>query len=216
MAGLPDTLDIEHMFGYRTSMPLQCSLLTIGDPEVTTSPAFSRIHLDGTSWADVAPGWLRGADDLYETLASEVPWRQGRRWMYERMVDDPRLSRWYKAAEPLPHPILATIRSSLCAHYQVPFGSVGLNFYRDGDDSVAFHRDRELRRLGNTLIAIVTLGARRPFRLRPRGGGAGRTLLPASGDLLVIGGRCQADWEHAVPKVASCGPRISASWRWAA
>ena len=38
---------------------------------------------------------------------------------------------------------------------------------------------------------------------------------PASGDVLVMGGACQALFEHAVPKVASCGPRISASWRWA-
>ncbi len=212
----PDELDVEHMFGYRIRMPLQRSLLTAGDPEVADNVTFSRIHLDGTSWVDVAPGWLCGADELYEILAGEIPWQQGRRWMYERMVDDPRLSRWYKATEPLPHPVLGAARDALCAHYQVPLGSVGLNFYRNGDDSVAFHRDRELRRLGNTLITIVTLGARRPFRLRPRGGGVGRTLLPASGDLLVMGGRCQADWEHAVPKIASCGPRISASWRWAA
>ena len=39
--------------------------------------------------------------------------------------------------------------------------------------------------------------------------------MPASGDLIVMGGRCQADWLHAVPKVAgSCGSRISVQWRW--
>jgi hypothetical protein len=33
----------------------------------------------------------------------------------------------------------------------------------------------------------------------------------------VMGGACQATWEHAVPKVArGAGPRISASIRWAA
>jgi len=89
-----------------------------------------------------------------------------------------------------------------------------LNYYRDGRDSVAPHRDRELRKLDETLIAIVTLGARRPFLVRPRGGGRSRNIAPAGGDLLVMGGACQRGWEHAVPKVVNAGPRISVTWRW--
>ena len=93
---------------------------------------------------------------------------------------------------------------------------MGLNYYRDGRDSVAPHADRELRDLDDTLVAILTLGAARPFLLRPQGGGPAIDLHPASGDLLVMGGACQATWEHAVPKVAAgAGPRISASIRWA-
>jgi alkylated DNA repair dioxygenase AlkB len=96
----------------------------------------------------------------------------------------------------------------------VPFGTVGLNYYRNGADSVAPHADRELRDLDDSLVAIVTLGARRPFLLRPKGGGRSVDLAPASGDLLVMGGACQAGWEHGVPKVARAGPRVSATWRW--
>ena len=93
---------------------------------------------------------------------------------------------------------------------------MGLNYYRDGADSVAFHADQELRHLDDTLVAIVTLGAARPFLLRPQGGGRSIDLHPGSGDLLVMGGACQAKWEHGVPKVAAgAGPRISASIRWA-
>ena len=46
--------------------------------------------------------------------------------------------------------------------------------------------------------------------------GATFDLAPAGGDLIVMGGRCQADWLHAVPKVhdAAVGPRISAQYRW--
>jgi alkylated DNA repair dioxygenase AlkB len=40
-------------------------------------------------------------------------------------------------------------------------------------------------------------------------------LAPASGDLLVMGGACQAGWEHGVPKVKRADPRVSATWRWA-
>jgi alkylated DNA repair dioxygenase AlkB len=192
----------------------QTSLLGAGDPAVDPTVPFERLWLDDVSWVDVARGWLHGADTLLDGLIESVDWEQHRRWMYARMVDDPRLSRWISADEPLPHPSLAPVRSALEAHYDVPLGGIGLNYYRDGRDSVAPHRDRELRHLDDTLIAIVTLGAQRPFLLRPRGGGKSRDISPASGDLLVMGGRTQVGWEHGVPKVKSAGPRISVTWRW--
>ena len=192
----------------------QTSLLGAGDPAVDPTVPFERLWLDDVSWVDVARGWLHGSDTLLDALIQSVDWEQHRRWMYERMVDDPRLSRWISTDEPLPHPTLAPVKSALEEQYDVPLGGIGLNYYRDGRDSVAPHRDRELRHLDDTLIAIVTLGARRPFLLRPRGGGKSRDISPASGDLLVMGGRTQVGWEHAVPKVKRAGPRISVTWRW--
>jgi alkylated DNA repair dioxygenase AlkB len=192
----------------------QASLLGAGEPAVDDAVAFERLWLDDRSWVDVARGWLHGADTLLDGLIETVDWQQHRRWMYERMVDDPRLSRWLTTDEPLPHPALAAVRSALEAKYDVPLGGIGLNYYRDGRDSVAPHRDRELRHLDDTLIAIVTLGARRPFLIRPKGGGKSRDISPASGDLLVMGGHTQVGWEHAVPKVKRAGPRISVTWRW--
>jgi alkylated DNA repair dioxygenase AlkB len=193
---------------------LQGTLLGAAPPAVDKTVAIERVRLDDTAWVDVARGWLHGADTLLDALVETIPWRQGRRRMYDRVLDDPRLTRWYQATEPLPHRTLDAVRDGLSARYAVPFGALGLNYYRDGRDSVAFHRDRELRHLNDTLVAIVTLGAARPFLIRPRGGGASRDVRPGSGDLLVMGGRTQADWEHAVPKVATAGPRISVSLRW--
>jgi alkylated DNA repair dioxygenase AlkB len=193
---------------------LQGTFLGASAPSVQSDAAVERVQFDATAWIDVARGWLRGADTLLEALVATVPWRQGRRKMYDRVLDDPRLSRWYNAEDPLPDPALDAIRASLAARYRVRFGAVGLNYYRDGRDSVAFHRDRELRHLDTTLVAIVTLGAARPFLVRPRGGGRSHDVRPASGDLLVMGGRVQADWEHSVPKVARAGPRVSVSLRW--
>lgn len=103
------------------------------------------------------------------------------------------------------------------------FDGAAFAWYRDGSDSVAFHRDRELRWLDDTVIAVLTLGERRPWLLRPRSAhyddsptkGAVRDISPASGDLLVMGGRCQADWEHSVPKVRErVDGRVSIQWRW--
>ena len=117
--------------------------------------------------------------------------------------------------DPLPHPVLAEIGDELTTRYRVAFGAVGLNYYRDGRDSVAPHADRELRDLDDTLVAVLTLGARRPFLVRAIAGGPSIDLAPASGDLLVMGGTCQRLYQHAVPKVVRAGPRISATWRWA-
>ena len=93
---------------------------------------------------------------------STVPWRHGRRWMYDRMVDEPRLTCGYSGDEPLPHPVLGEIRAALSQRYGRRFGGVFLNYYRDGHDSVAFHRDRELASSSEGLVAIVTLGTDAP------------------------------------------------------
>jgi len=194
---------------------LQLNIFAAGRPAIDEDVSFARVQLDERSWVDIARHFLRGADTLFEELRAGVEWIRYRRHMYDRMVDDPRLSRWYGADEPLPHETLVAVRDALAARYGVPFADVGLNYYRDGRDSVASHRDRELRHLGDTRVAILSLGARRPFLIRPRGGGRSIDLSPASGDLLVMGGAFQIGFEHGVPKIVHAGPRISASYRWA-
>jgi alkylated DNA repair dioxygenase AlkB len=196
--------------------PAQGNLFAGGPLAVQADAGFERIDLDRGAWVDVARGWLTGADEVADRLIRIVDWRHHRRWMYDRMVDEPRLSRWYRASEALPDEALACFRVAVGRRYHVRFGALGLNYYRDGKDSVAFHSDQELKYLDDTLVAIVTFGAARPFLLRPVGGGKSVDVHPASGDLLVMGGTCQERWEHGVPKVTNgAGPRVSASVRWA-
>lgn len=204
------------MFGSRLDgvEPLQGTLLGGAEPRLAPGPSFERVRLDEHSWVDVAREWLLGADAVLEHLVRTVPWRQSRRRMYGEIVDEPRLSMWCRHDAPLPHPVLGPVRAALDERYGVRTGSFGMNYYRNGRDSVAWHRDTEMRHLDRTLVAIVTLGAARPFLVRPHGGGPSTDLHPGSGDLLVMGGRAQAEWEHAVPKVASSGPRISVMLRW--
>ena len=195
--------------------PHQRSLFAAGPLAIDDATPTQRIALDAASWVDVRRDWVRGTDALLDDLVETVEWRQGRRRMYDRVLDDPRLSRWYREGEPLPHPFLVDVAQAIGRRYAVPLHALGLNYYRDGTDSVAFHADRELREVDDTLIAIVTLGARRPFLVRPKRGGRSVDVAPAGGDLLVMGGACQRGFEHGVPKVASAGPRISCTWRWA-
>lgn len=186
-------------------------MLAVADVVATTE----RIWLDGRSWVDVARGWLPDADDVYAAVLERAAWRQGRLWRYERYVEEPRLSAQARDLAGL-HPSLMEAHRAVHRQYGVTFDRPALAQYRDGRDSVAFHRDREMRWLEDTVVAVLTLGATRPWLLRPRRTEqATHDIKPASGDLLVMGGRSQAGWEHSVPKVANAvGPRISVQWRW--
>ncbi|PPS89630.1 alpha-ketoglutarate-dependent dioxygenase AlkB [Streptomyces sp. MH60] len=179
-----------------------------------------RTHLGAGAWIDLLPGWLSGADALFERLSAEVPWRAERREMYERVVDVPRLLAFYGVADPLPDPLLAEARDALSAHYAEelgePFTTAGLCHYRDGRDSVAWHGDRIGRGARqDTMVAILSVGAPRDLLLRPAGGGGQTVRRPLGhGDLIVMGGSCQRTWEHCVPKsTRAAGPRISVQFR---
>lgn len=78
---------------------------------------------------------------------------------------------------------------------------------------MAWHADRIPKEIDAPIVALVSLGEPRKFLLRPKGGGQARSLLLGRGDLLVTGGQTQRTWEHAVPKVAPAGPRISLAYR---
>jgi alkylated DNA repair dioxygenase AlkB len=188
-----------------------------GDSAVDFDPRFARLRrhrLDATAWLDVAPGWLTGADELFTSVLDGTPWQRRTVTMYQRTLPEPRLThRWERGETPPPHPVLTEIADALSARYRVRFSQIGANLYRDGSDSVAWHGDRVARDLPNALVALVSVGAARPFRLRPTGGGPSITLSPGPGDLLVMGGSCQRTWQHSVPKVAGVGPRISLQFR---
>jgi len=174
-----------------------------------------RISFDPGSWVEHAEGWVRGADVLFQTVVATRDWKQRTRRVYDQEVLEPRLTApWTLATgEPLEPAIVEAMRASLSKRYRVHFDSVGFNLYRDGRDSVAWHRDRIQRSVPDPVIALVSLGERRKLLLRPRGGGRSRAFLLGCGDLLVTGGRTNSDWEHGVPKVAQAGPRISLAFR---
>lgn len=177
-----------------------------------------RHPLDHGAWVDVRRSWLPDADEVMAALVAQVPWRAEKRQMYDRLVDVPRLVHTYMIGEELPHPALTEAREALSAHYAEelgePFRTAGCCYYRDGRDSVAWHGDTIGRgSTQDTMVAIVSVGDPRRLLLRPRGGGESLAFEMGHGDLLVMGGSCQRTWEHAVPKVAHAGPRLSVQFR---
>jgi alkylated DNA repair dioxygenase AlkB len=173
-----------------------------------------RRELDHGAWVDHQLGWCHGSDELFARLLEETPWRGRTVHMYDRVVAEPRLThRWVLDEGPPPPEDLCRMARVLSDRYGVRFTQVGVNLYRDGDDSVAWHGDRVARELPEAVVALVSLGAVRPFRLRPTGGGPSVLYRPGPGDLLVMGGSCQRTWQHAVPKSRGAGPRISVQFR---
>jgi alkylated DNA repair dioxygenase AlkB len=171
-----------------------------------------RRFLGRGAWVDHVPGWVRGADALFEELIATAPWRpEGQRWMYDRVVEVPRLTTggWH-AGKP---PLLGRMARCLSRRYGVRLPSISANLYRDGHDSVAWHGDQVGRHRVTTVVAIVSLGSPRTLLLRPDGGGPSVGYQLRSGDLLVQGGTCQKAFQHSVPKRAHAGPRISVMFR---
>lgn len=194
----------------------QTSLLDAQSPDLDRSWAeLRRRPLSGGAWVDHAPGWLRGSDELFARVVELAPWDQRLLRIYGELVTEPRLTApWRLEDVPDELAVIREMGDVLSERYGVRFSSVGCNLYRRGSDSVAWHGDRVARERATATIAIVSLGHRRPFRLRPKGGGPGLGYAPGHGDLLVMGGTCQRTWDHAVPKVARVtGPRISVTFR---
>jgi alkylated DNA repair dioxygenase AlkB len=166
-------------------------------------------YLSGFVPDDVALAW-------FAELRDGVPWKAQRRHMYDREVDVPRLQASVDlSAEDasMPDAIRDAARRVIAAT-GVPFNSVGLNFYRDGADSVAPHSDLDDIVRG-TPVALLSLGATRRMTIRA-------TRPPArlihvdlvAGSLLVMSYESQLHYTHGVPKTAArVGPRISLALR---
>jgi alkylated DNA repair dioxygenase AlkB len=191
----------------------QASLLAADRPAVDREfGALVRHQLDDRCWVDHQPGWLSGSDEVFEWLVAYAAWLTHERRMYGRMVNQPRLTAsWRPLTDRLP--VLEEMRTALSERYAVEFDTGGLNLYRDGRDSVAWHGDRIPKEIVDPLVAIVSVGSARRFLLRSKVGGTSRRFELGRGDLLVTGGATQRQWQHSIPKVAKADPRISITFR---
>jgi alkylated DNA repair dioxygenase AlkB len=194
----------------------QPSLLDGGEPSIDVSyDGLRRIQLDDRSWIDYCPGWLSGSDAVFDQLASTARWQQRTVMMWDKELPEPRLTAGWSAEADHAPALLTAMCQLLSDRYAIGFDLVWVNLYRDGQDSVAWHGDRNRLAMTRPMVATVSLGARRKFQLRRRGSTTiAHTLTPGVGDLVVMGGECQNEWEHAVPKTArAVGARMSVTIR---
>jgi len=162
------------------------------------------------------------ADYYYIKLLNDTPWHQYQMPMYDKVVTSPRMVAWYGEQEEagesaLPWtPELLTLRDKVQLETGLTFNAVLLNLYRDGNDSVAWHSDKEHKIGRNPNIASVTFGQTRPFRFRHKNNKAVSQLeIPLHhGTLLLMSGTTNTFWEHHIPKSAKAMlPRINLTFR---
>ena len=195
----------------------QGSLLDFAETDQLFDAGFTgleRIELDHGAWVDRQPGWASRSDHLFVALLESLEWRDGVERIRGAEVARPRQVASF-GSDGVP-PALDAVREmcdALSRRYEVRLDRVTCNLYRDGRDSVAWHGDRIARELPAATVAILSLGEARPFRLRPKGGGASMGWSAGRGDLIVMGGSCQRTHDHSVPKVAAAGPRIVVMFR---
>lgn len=192
---------------------LQGSLFGAAEPHITRPIPAERTDLAHGAWIVRVPGWVGGDQTLMDDLAETTSWHAGRRPMYDRIVDVPRLTASVPKSGP-GHPVLWEITKVLQQHYGERMSRIGLALYRDGRDSVAPHGDTIAREMQTSTMAIVSLGAARRFLLTPVEGGESVSFDFGLGDLLVMGGTIQRTWRHGVPKTnRPIGPRMSIMFR---
>ncbi len=173
--------------------------------------------LDETTWLDLGRGWLADDGEVYDAVAGSDGWRQNTVWQFDHARAENRLTAWTRRGPGAAHPAVAAADRALRARYGVDFGSgASMVHYRDGRDAMGAHRDSDMRWTEETVVAILTLGARRPWTLTPVGARSpALDVSPDGGDLIVLGGRAQRDWLHGVPPVPGLrAGRISVQWRW--
>jgi alkylated DNA repair dioxygenase AlkB len=156
-------------------------------------------RLDDNSTITHVHGLIGGHDELMRQLSTVHGWEQRRRWMFDRVVDEPRLTHEYRDAAGAPDFLIA-VAEALGDYCGVRYDRIWLNWYRDNRDSTSWHADRPANLAATASIPVLSLGATRRFLVRPYGGGRSTAFTPRGGDVLIMRGRCQRDWQHSVPK----------------
>ena len=165
------------------------------------------------------PEFVR-ADDArawFAALREGVKWSAQRRQMYDREVDVPRLTSHFRLVPPEDGilPALRQAAEQVIGRTGIPFNSVGLNFYRDGRDSVAPHNDHLDVLVAGFPIALLSLGSARRMAIRakePPKRAIDVDLAPAS--LLLMSYETQLHYTHGIPKTKDAvEPRISLAFR---
>ncbi len=166
--------------------------------------------------------------DWMERLKKEIEWEQHRIKIFGQWVDCPRLSAWYgdpgamysySSLSLTPKawtPTLLEVRNQLAETIEMPFNSVLLNLYRNGNDSMGWHSDDELELGLNPVIASISLGDSRMMKFRHRSNSevSKFALELSTGSLLIMAGTTQKFWQHEIPKTKkSVGERLNLTFR---
>lgn len=173
------------------------------------------------------PGFFNSPDRerMFRCINDETPWEARNIILFGKEVPQPRLACWYGdlaysysgiTLDPRPMtPTLLEIKQRCEQAASAQFNSVLVNLYRDGQDSMGLHADDESELGAEPIIASVSFGGERNFRLRHRESKELQQISLASGSLLVMSGLSQVCWKHDIPKTKKfVDPRINLTFRY--
>lgn len=167
------------------------------------------------------------ASEVFQKLMKETAWQQDDIKIFGKIYKQPRLTALYGddgksysysniTMYPNPMtPLLKEIKAQIELVTQTTFNTVLLNLYRDGNDSNGWHSDNEKELGRNPVIASVSLGAKRSFKLKHRGDKKlNYKIFLNHGSLLLMQGETQHHWLHELPKSKKVTePRINLTFR---
>jgi alkylated DNA repair dioxygenase AlkB len=164
---------------------------------------------------------------LINKFIREVHWKQPVVKMYDKELLTPRLNAWFGDVgtgsyliKKIPDArswtnellMIKNITENLAG---VQFNSVLLNYYRDGNDSVAWHSDKDSAPGTKTVVASVSFGQVRSFDIRNKQDHSEKySIKLEDGSYLLMKAGLQEYWEHRIAKSAKImKPRINLTFR---
>ena len=161
------------------------------------------------------PGFIEPyqSEFLLQKFINKAHWQQQVVKMYDKEVITPRLNAWFgdvHAGSPLLKkiptakpwtPELLAIKKKVEPLAAMQFNAVLLNYYRDANDSVAWHSDKEAAPGTKTVVASVSLGQVRSFDIRNKHDHAEKySIRLEDGSFLLMKAGLQENWEHRIAK----------------
>jgi alkylated DNA repair dioxygenase AlkB len=169
---------------------------------------------------------LLESDLLFTALETGLAWQKETIFIFGKWVKVPRLMCWYGDPDAIyqysgvkhqPKPwsaALQSVRETVEQQCQWSFNSVLANLYRHGQDSMGCHADDEKELGHNPLIASLSLGDERLFKLHHKKTKEIVDITLGHGDLLIMAGSLQHHWMHSIPKTKRLKtPRINLTFR---
>lgn len=163
-------------------------------------------------------------DVTLDQLRNAIEFEQRSVTVYGKRYPQPRLTAWYGPvdytysnltweARELP-PLLLELQEAVQAHVGERLPTVLANLYRDGSDKIGWHADDEELFGEDAVIASLSFGAARDFKLRRKDRSEQLDLTLTHGSLLVMPRGMQRTWEHSLPaRKRVTEPRINLTFR---
>lgn len=167
------------------------------------------------------------SDLLLQKFIKQINWQQKVVKMYDKEVITPRLTAWFGEQENINYQALGkstplnwtadllSLKSIVEPFAGITFNSVLLNYYRNGQDSVAWHSDNETVMGSHPIIASVSIGQVREFDIRLKNNHSHKySIRLEHGSLLIMKGDLQTNWDHRIAKSTKpMGARINLTFR---